>query len=394
VTTNRTERDPGEALPAYLPLVRESAARLLGVDGLDEALNGLFEKLVPEMGLDACFELVPDSGGGLMLAACALRAGTDDAALREADLGAGLAGVAARSGRRVIAHNLQDTAGDDAAVERGLGFRAYACYPLQGSGRLLGVLAFASRAKDTLAADQLAVLETISRHAAAARERLMLIGELRAVEARQDAFLATLAHELRNPLAPIRNALEIMRVNAREQSAVANAARTMIERQLEQLVRLVDDAQRTGLGRVAEPQTRLRATMPRTPPPGSGSEAHATARRVLVADDNRDSAESLGMLLRLMGNDVRIVYDGMAAVSEAEAFRPDVILLDIGMPNLDGYEAARRIREQPWSEGALLVALTGWGNAEDKRRASEAGFDRHFTKPIHPSELRRLLTDP
>ena len=114
---------------------------------------------------------------------------------------------------------------------------------------------------------------------------------------------------------------------------------------------------------------------------------------MLVADDNRDSAESLGMLLRLMGNDVRIVYDGVEAVSEAEAFRPDVILLDIGMPKLDGYEAARRIREQPWSEDALLVALTGWGNEEDKRKASEAGFDRHFTKPIDPEELRRLLTD-
>ena len=112
------------------------------------------------------------------------------------------------------------------------------------------------------------------------------------------------------------------------------------------------------------------------------------ARRVLVADDNRDAAESMGMLLRLMGNEVRTVHDGIKAVEEAATFRPDVILLDIGMPRLNGYDAARLIREQRWSNGTMIVALTGWGQDEDKRRATEAGFDRHFTKPLDPAELR------
>src|SRR5690606_8687594 len=143
-------------------------------------------------------------------------------------------------GKPVVVQRLQDTSRDDAAAERGLGFRAYASYPLLDDGRLLGVVAFASCSKGGLGRDDRAVPETGAGQAGAARARLALTRELRAVEARQDAFLATLAHELRNPLAPIRNALEIMRVNAREQSAVANAARTMIERQLEQLVRLVD----------------------------------------------------------------------------------------------------------------------------------------------------------
>jgi CheY-like chemotaxis protein len=121
--------------------------------------------------------------------------------------------------------------------------------------------------------------------------------------------------------------------------------------------------------------------------------AHPMTHRILVADDNRDAAESMGMLLRLMGNEVRTVYDGMDAVEEAEEFRPDVILLDIGMPRLNGYDAARRIRGQRWSEGTMLVALTGWGQVEDKRRAAEAGFDKHFTKPLDPAELQRLIAE-
>ena len=94
----------------------------------------------------------------------------------------------------------------------------------------------------------------------------------------------------------------------------------------------------------------------------------------------------------MMGNEVRTVHDGEQAVEEAAAFRPDVILLDIGMPRLNGYDAARRIREQRWGEGMVLVALTGWGQDEDKRRAREAGFDRHFTKPVDPVDLEKLLS--
>jgi len=115
------------------------------------------------------------------------------------------------------------------------------------------------------------------------------------------------------------------------------------------------------------------------------------ACRILVADDNRDAAESMSAVLRLMGNEVRTVNDGMRAVEEAAAFRPDIILLDIGMPRLNGYDAARRIRAEPWGKNIVVVALTGWGQEEDKRLAFEAGFDRHFTKPVDPADLERLI---
>jgi len=121
--------------------------------------------------------------------------------------------------------------------------------------------------------------------------------------------------------------------------------------------------------------------------------ARAGACRILVADDNRDAAESMSSVLRLMGNEVRTVNDGVRAVEEAEAFCPDMLLLDIGMPRLNGYDAARRIRAERWGKSIVIVALTGWGQEEDKRRAAEAGFDRHFTKPVDPADLERLIAE-
>ena len=367
--------------------------------------------------------------------------------------------------------------------------------------------------------------------------------ELRQADRRKDEFLATLAHELRNPLAPIRNALHIMRLKAND-PATMEQARLIMERQLGQMVRLVDDlldvgritrgrlelrkervdlasivknavdttrplidaagheltvtlppqpvyldadpvrlaqvlsnllnnaakymergghiwlsavrsdrelvvvVRDTGIGIAAEALpavfdmfTQLDGSLEksrgglgigltlakqlvelhggsieaRSDGPGKGSEftvrmpvvpvlaGVATSRdeevrqdipiryRILVADDNIDAAESMGMMLRLMGNDVRTVRDGLQAVEEAAAFRPDLALLDIGMPGLNGYESARRIREQRWGKGIVLVALTGWGQEEDKRRATEAGFDQHFTKPVSPGELAQLM---
>lgn len=113
--------------------------------------------------------------------------------------------------------------------------------------------------------------------------------------------------------------------------------------------------------------------------------------KIVLADDNRDSADSLAMLLGAFGHDVDVAYDGLAALKAAEASKPDFILLDIGMPVMDGYECAREIRKQPWSAGTVLVALTGWGQEEDKRRTHEAGFDLHLTKPVDPSALEKAL---
>ncbi len=117
----------------------------------------------------------------------------------------------------------------------------------------------------------------------------------------------------------------------------------------------------------------------------------STPLRILVVDDNEDGAKCLGMMLQIMGNDVRIAHDGLAAVEEAEAFRPVVIFLDIGMPKLNGYDACRRIREESWGKCMVLVALTGWGQDDDRQRTNEAGFDYHFVKPVETDALVKLL---
>ncbi|HEV3301942.1 MAG TPA: PAS domain-containing protein [Planctomycetaceae bacterium] len=113
--------------------------------------------------------------------------------------------------------------------------------------------------------------------------------------------------------------------------------------------------------------------------------------RILVVEDNIDSAQSLALLLRRMGHEIEVAHDGLEAVQAAGAFRPHIVLLDIGLPRMNGYEAARRIREQSGGDQVAIVALTGWGQEKDKQLASEAGFDHHLTKPVEPSTLTNLL---
>ncbi len=377
-------------------------------------------------------------------------------------------------------------------------------------------------------------------------ERKLTLEALQEADRRKDEFLATLAHELRNPLAPIRNGLQVLRL-ARENPQAEEQARGMIERQVQQMVRLIDDlldlsrisrgkvelrrerldlaaavqsavetsrplieqagheltlslpsepvfvdadvtrlaqvfanllnnaakyterggdirlsvephehendvlvrvrdngvgipasmlprifemftqvdrslertqgglgiglsivkrlvemhggtveARSEGPGRGSELVVRLPVLAPSVQEPrsqGDGQEpAGAPARRrILVADDNVDSAESLAMMLEFMGNEVRTAHDGVEAVAAAAAFRPEVVLLDIGMPRMNGYEACRQIREQPWGRGIAIAALTGWGQDDDKRRSREAGFDHHLVKPVEPAALETLL---
>jgi len=421
--------------------------------------------------------------------------------------------------------------------------RAHAFCPLVVGGRRLGTLHFASRSKTRFDPEEAEFLRTIAQYVAIASERSRLLRELRDTDRRKDEFLATLAHELRNPLAPIRNALYIMELAAKGETAV-DRARAMMERQLAHMVRLIDDlldVSRITRGKLALRKERVDlaavvrnsidtvrplidaaghelivslppepiavdadpvrlaqvlsnllnnaakymdrggritltvqraehevaisvrdcgigipaaslpsifdiftqvdrslekaqgglgigltlvkslvemhggrvsaasegvdkgaefivhlplATERATPRPGRRDETRVASPltcRVLVADDNGDAADSMGAMLRLMGNEVRTVRDGLAAVEEAQAFRPDVVLLDIGMPRLNGYDAARRIRKERWGKDMTLVALTGWGQEDDKRRAAEAGFDRHFTKPVNPEKLQQLF---
>jgi len=116
-------------------------------------------------------------------------------------------------------------------------------------------------------------------------------------------------------------------------------------------------------------------------------------RRILVIDDNENAAHVLGMLLKALGNDVQTAMDGVTGIEVAERFRPDVVLLDIGMPKMNGYETARHIRQQRWGQDMVLAALTGWGQEEDKRRTREAGFDHHFVKPLDVAVLQKFLAD-
>ncbi|UQA57193.1 response regulator [Polyangium aurulentum] len=113
--------------------------------------------------------------------------------------------------------------------------------------------------------------------------------------------------------------------------------------------------------------------------------------RVLVVDDNHDAADTLAMLLEMMGHDVKTANDGLEAIKVAKSELPQVVLLDIGMPGMNGYDVARKLREQPETRGVVLVAMTGWGQDEDRARSKEAGFDHHLVKPVEPSVLSTLL---
>ncbi|HEX5718385.1 MAG TPA: ATP-binding protein, partial [Thermoanaerobaculia bacterium] len=147
--------------------------------------------------------------------------------------------------------------------------------------------------------------------------------------------------------------------------------------------------------------SELVVRLPILPPADAEAERHrnADARparasapcRILVVDDNVDSADSLALLLRLRGHEVEAVYDGHTALERAVSSQSDVIVLDIGLPGLDGYQVASELRKLPQTAKALLVALTGYGQEEDQRRAREAGFDHHLTKPVAPQVLYDLL---
>jgi len=115
--------------------------------------------------------------------------------------------------------------------------------------------------------------------------------------------------------------------------------------------------------------------------------------RILIADDNADGADSLAMLLQANGHVVLMAPDGRRAIEVAEAFRPDVILMDVAMPNLDGLEATREIRSRPWGQGIRIIALTAWGQDAERRRTRDAGMDAHLVKPVALQALAAVLRD-
>jgi signal transduction histidine kinase len=154
------------------------------------------------------------------------------------------------------------------------------------------------------------------------------------------------------------------------------------------------EARSAGLGQGSEFIVRLPAlanvSIPETALAPPTTEA-GSRRRIFIADDNRDAANSLAMLLRIAGHEVEVAYDGLEAIKKVEAFKPDLILLDIGMPGMNGHDVCRFIRQQPWGRDIQIVALTGWSQDSDRRLTREAGFDDHLVKPVESDALNKIL---
>ncbi len=167
---------------------------------------------------------------------------------------------------------------------------------------------------------------------------------------------------------------------------------------VKQLVAMHDGvvtASSEGPGRGSEFVVRLPVLVderaPRTSGPSAPLESASIPRRILVVDDNRDSVESLAMLLRMLGHETLLAYDGLEAFEAAERLRPELILLDIGLPKLNGYEACRKIREQEWGQSMVIVALSGWGQEADRKKSTEAGFNHHMVKPLDYNLLLAVM---
>ena len=155
------------------------------------------------------------------------------------------------------------------------------------------------------------------------------------------------------------------------------------------------EAQSGGPGQGSEFVVRLPIVVEQTYPrqaSDDGDKAQPTSDlRILVVDDNRDAAESLAMLLKMMGNNIHTAHDGEEAVTAAREFQPNVVLCDIGLPKLNGYEACRQMKAQAWDKNMILIAVTGWGQDDDRRKSEAAGFDHHMVKPVDPQALMKLL---
>jgi signal transduction histidine kinase/DNA-binding response OmpR family regulator len=527
-----------------LALLWEAAGVLLTTKDPDTMLSELFDKIRDSFSLDVYFNfMVREGGDALELVSCAGINPQISQSLSVLEFGQAVCGNVALRRAPIVATYIQQSSEPMVQLVKGLGLRAYACNPLIANGQLLGTLSFASRTRDTFEREEIEFLETISHYVTVAYERLRLIEQLREQDQRKDEFLATLAHELRNPLAPISNGLELIRLSNGDPETIERAT-TIMHRQVEQLIRLVDDlldvarisrnklelrkeradletivrnavetsrpillaakndlhvdlpsepvlldadavrlaqvfanllnnaakysepggrislvatqtdgeltvrvsdtgigiepgklsqifgmfvqldpseqqvqsglgvgltlvqrliemhggnieARSEGTGKGSEFIVRL-PTLVQSAKASSGEapvaeERPTVRRRILVVDDNLDSAESMAMMLTLSGHEVATAHDGMEAVKLAGEFQPDVAFLDLGMPVLDGYEAARAIRRQSRGKQIVLVALTGWGQEEDKRRSREAGFDAHLVKPIDFEELEDLV---
>lgn len=193
--------------------------------------------------------------------------------------------------------------------------------------------------------------------------------------------LATLVHDLRNPLAPIVSALDLLRLRPDDPATVLKA-RDIIARQVARLNGVIDGMLPDASAPLAQASTPV------------GDVGSASHRQVLIVDDNIDAAESLGEFLKASGYDTHLAHDGPSALVEAARLRPDIVILDIGMPTMSGYQVARRLRGEIGLTSSLLVAVSGYTEEQDRASARDAGFDHHFAKPLDIHRLTALLRTP
>ncbi|HEY1187659.1 MAG TPA: PAS domain-containing protein, partial [Gemmata sp.] len=241
VTDRKASEEGHQKQTERLRLLWEAASVLLTTDEPDAMMRGLFERIAGHFGLDAYFNFAVDASGAfLRLESCVGVPADAVAALRRLEFGQAICGAVAQCREPITATRIQQS--DDPRVQlvKAFGIRAYACNPLLAGERLLGTLSFGSRTRDTFDADELEFLRTVCHYVTVAHERLRLVRELREADRKKDDFIALLAHELRNPLAPIRNGLQVLQLAGAGAAATARA-RDMMDRQLGHMVRLIDD---------------------------------------------------------------------------------------------------------------------------------------------------------
>jgi CheY-like chemotaxis protein len=216
-------------------------------------------------------------------------------------------------------------------------------------------------------------------------ERKQAEQALRECARRKNQFLATLAHELRNPLATLTSAIHLIAA-APEQTEQVRALVGMMQQQLDQLVRLIgdlaDESQLPAAESAATPQMALHKD--------DGAES-LPALKILLVDDNQSAVHMMSRLLQKLGQDVHIADSGPAALDQVPKISPHIVISDVAMPGMSGYDLARRIRTLPLPRRPYLVAVTGYGQETDRQAALAAGFDKHLTKPVGVGTLEQLL---